>query len=155
MTSTPEKAQAIREIGADEVLISTRTEQVQEVRRITGGQGVQVVYDGIGKATFDTNLDSLASCGFLLIYGQVSGFIPPFNLMTLMEKGSLFVSRVAAYHYLSDPARAQRCLHDLFSWLLQGQLTVKIGGTYALADAALAHQAMEQRQISGKLLLLP
>jgi NADPH2:quinone reductase len=155
VTSTPEKAQAIREMGADAVLISTQTEQVQEVRRITGGQGVKVVYDGIGKATFEANLNSLAPCGFLLIYGQTSGFIPPFDPMTLMEKGSLFLTRVAAYHYLGDPAQARRCLQDLFSWLLQGQITVKIGGAYALADAALAHQAMEQRQSSGKLLLLP
>ncbi|MBO0777941.1 MAG: quinone oxidoreductase [Ktedonobacteraceae bacterium] len=155
VTSSPEKAQTVREMGADEVLISTQTEQVQEVRRITGGQGVQVVYDGIGKATFEANLDSLAPCGSLLIYGQASGFIPPFDLMTLMEKGSLFLTRVAAYHYLGDPTRAHRCMSDLFSWLLQGQLTIKIGGTYALADATLAHQAMERRQTSGKLLLLP
>ncbi|QBD74910.1 quinone oxidoreductase [Ktedonosporobacter rubrisoli] len=155
ITSTQEKAQAVHKVGVQDVLISTLADQVQDVRRISGGQGVQVVYDGIGKATFEANLDSLAPCGSLLIYGQASGFIPPFDLMTLMEKGSLFITRVAAYHYLRDPQQASRCLQDLFTWLLQGQLSVKIDRTYPLAEAALAHQAMEQRQTSGKVLLLP
>lgn len=155
MTSTREKAQAVQEVGAEEILISSQADQVQEIKRITGKQGVQVIYDGVGKTTFEANLDSLAPCGSLLIYGQASGFIPPFDVMTLMEKGSLFLTRVATYHYLRDPQQARRCLQDLFAWILQGQLKVKIGATYALADAALAHQAIEQRQTSGKVLLLP
>jgi NADPH2:quinone reductase len=152
VTSTEKKAKFVREAGAVEVIISKQADIAKEARRITEGRGVNVVYDGVGKDTFEANLDSLAPGGYLVIYGQSSGYVPPFDLMTLQEKGSLFLTRTNGLPYIKEyPQYLQR----LVTWIQQGQLSIRIDRTYPLADAVQAHAAFEQRQISGRVLLLP
>jgi NADPH2:quinone reductase len=151
VTSMDEKAQFVREAGADEVIISSRSDVAKEARRITDGRGVNVVYDGVGKDTFDANLDSLAPAGYLIIYGQSSGYVPPFDIMRLQEKGSLFLTRTNALPWIGE---YPRYLQQFVNWIQQGRISVRIDRTYPLAEAAKAHQAFEQRQISGRVLLL-
>jgi NADPH:quinone reductase len=152
VTSTDEKAHFVREAGADEVIISSRSDIAKEARRITGDRGVNVVFDGVGKDTFDGNLDSLAPAGYLVIYGQSSGYVPPFDIMRLQEKGSLFLARVNALPWAGE---YPRYLQQFVEWIQQGRISVRIARMYPLAEAAKAHEAFEQRQISGRLLLLP
>jgi NADPH2:quinone reductase len=152
VTSTDEKAKFVREAGADEVIVSSRADIAKESRRITGDRGVNVVFDGVGKDTFEANLDSLAPAGYLVIYGQSSGYVPPFDIMRLQEKGSLFLARVNALPWVGE---IPRYMGQFVEWIQQGRLSMRIAGTYPLADAAKAHEAFEQRQISGRLLLLP
>ena len=152
VTSTDEKAKFVREAGAYEVIVSSRADIAKEARRITGDRGVNVVYDGVGKDTFEANLDSLAPAGYLVIYGQSSGYVPPFDIMRLQEKGSLFLARVNALPWVGE---IPRYIGQFVEWIQRGQLSVRIAGTYPLADAAKAHEAFEQRQVSGRLLLLP
>jgi NADPH:quinone reductase len=152
VTSTEEKAKYVRDAGADDVIISKQAEISREARRITDGKGVNVVYDGVGKDTFEANLDSLAPAGYLVIYGQSSGYVPPFDLMVLQEKGSLYLTRVNALPWFKE---YPRYLEQLVPWVEQGRLLIRVAGAYPLADAALAHAAFEQRQVSGRLLLIP
>jgi NADPH2:quinone reductase len=152
VTSTAEKAKFVQEAGADAVILSTKSDIATEARGITGGRGVSVVFDGVGKDTFAANLDSLAPGGYLVIYGQSSGYIPPFDLMTLQEKGSLFLTRTNGMPYLKEYPQYLELFVD---WVKQGKLTIKIDRTYPLAEAGRAHAAFEQRQVSGRLLLLP
>jgi NADPH2:quinone reductase len=152
VTSKEEKAQAVRNAGADEVIVSTQADIAKQARHITEGHGVNVVYDGVGKDTLETSLDSLAPRGYLMIYGQSSGYIPPFDLMVLQEKGSLFVSRNSAAFYFAE---WPQYLNDFVAWVQAGTLSIRIERTYPLADAAKAHAAVEQRQTSGRVLLLP
>jgi NADPH2:quinone reductase len=152
VTSTEEKAKFVREAGADHVVISSQSDTAKEARRITSGRGVNVVYDGVGKDTFAANLDSLAPAGYLVIYGQSSGYVPPFDLMSLQEKGSLFLTRTNGLPYLKE---YPHYLELFANWVRQGKLSIRIDRTYPLAEAALAHKAFEQRQISGRILLLP
>jgi NADPH:quinone reductase len=152
VTSSEEKAKYVREAGADEVIISKQSDIAKEARRITDGRGVSVVYDGVGKDTFEANLDSLAPAGYLVIYGQSSGFVPPFDLMTLQEKGSLFLTRANGLPWVKE---YPRFLEQFASWVREGRLSIRIARTYPLAEAAEAHVAFEQRQVSGRLLLLP
>ncbi|HZW96907.1 MAG TPA: quinone oxidoreductase [Candidatus Eremiobacteraceae bacterium] len=152
VTSTGEKAKFVREAGADEVIISTQSDIAKEARRITGGRGVNVVYDGVGKDTFPASLDSLAPGGYLVIYGQSSGYVPPFDLMTLQEKGSLFLTRTNGSPYFKE---YPRYLEQFVGWVKQGKLSIRIDRRYPLADAAQAHAAFEARQVSGRMLLLP
>jgi NADPH2:quinone reductase len=152
VTSTAEKAKFVKEAGADAVIISTQSLIAQEARRISEGKGVSVVYDGVGKDTFAANLDSLAPGGYLVIYGQSSGYVAPFDLMTLQEKGSLFLTRTNGLPYLEE---YPHFLELFVGWLKQGKLSIKIDRTHPLAEAARAHAAFEQRQVSGRVLLLP
>jgi NADPH:quinone reductase len=152
VTSKDEKAKFVREAGADEVIISSRADIAKEARRITGDRGVNVVFDGVGKDTFEANLDSLAPAGYLVIYGQSSGYVPPFDIMRLQEKGSLFLARVNALPWIGE---YPRYLQQFVDWIQQRRISVRIAGTYPLAEAAKAHEAFEQRQISGRVLLLP
>jgi NADPH:quinone reductase len=152
VTSTEEKARHVREAGADEVIISKQADIAKEARRITDGGGVNVVYDGVGKDTFEANLDSLAPAGYLVIYGQSSGYVPPFDIMTLQDKGSLYLTRANALPWYKE---YPHYLEQLVPWLQQGRLTIRIDGTYPLADAPAAHEAFEQRKVSGRLLLIP
>jgi NADPH2:quinone reductase len=152
VTSSREKAEFVRNAGADEVVISKDSDIAKEARRITDGRGVSVVYDGVGKDTFDANLDSLAPGGYLVIYGQSSGYVPPFDLMKLQEKGSLFLTRTNGMPYRKE---YPRYLEQFVTWVKQGKLSIRIDRTYSLAEAAQAHAAFEQRQISGRVLLLP
>jgi len=152
VTSTAEKAKFVREAGADEVIISMQSDIAKEARRITGGRGVNVVYDGVGKDTFESSLNSLAPGGYLVIYGQSSGYVPPFDLMTLQEKGSLFLTRTNGSPYIKE---YPRYLEQFVGWVKQGKLSIRIDRTYPLADAAQAHAAFEKREVSGRMLLLP
>jgi NADPH:quinone reductase len=152
VTSTEDKAKFVREAGADEVIISRQADIAKEARRITEGRGVSVAYDGVGKDTFEANLNSLAPAGYLVIYGQSSGYVPPFDLMTLQEKGSLFLTRTNGVPYLKE---IPNYLQQFVTWIQQGKLSIRIDRTYPLADAAQAHEAFERRQISGRVLLLP
>ncbi len=152
VTSSEEKAKFVSEAGADEVIISTQSDVAKEARRITGGRGVNVVYDGVGKDTFDASLDSLAPGGYLVVYGQSSGYVPPIDLMTLQEKGSVFLTRTNGSPYIRE---YPRYLEQFVGWVKQGKLRIRIDRTYPLADAAQAHEAFEKRQVSGRMLLLP
>ena len=152
VTSTADKAKAVRDAGADEVIISKESDIAKEAKRITEGRGVNVVYDGVGKDTFEASLDSLTPGGYLVIYGQSSGYVPPFDLMTLQEKGSLFITRTNGRPYFKE---YPHYLELFVTWLKQGKLSIRIDRTYPLANAAQAHAAFEQRQISGRVLLLP
>lgn len=152
VTSTRVKSKFVKKAGADEVIISKESDIAKEARRITDGRGVAVVYDGVGKDTFEANLNSLAPGGYLVIYGQSSGYVPPFDLMTLQEKGSLFITRTNGLPYRKE---YPRYLEQFVGWVKEGQLSIRIDRTYPLAEAAQAHAAFEQRQISGRVLLLP
>jgi NADPH2:quinone reductase len=152
VTSTAEKAGFVRDAGAEEVIISKQSDIAKEARRITEGRGVNVVFDGVGKDTFEASLDSLAPGGYLVIYGQSSGYVPPFDLMKLQEKGSLFLTRTNGLPYFKE---YPHYLEQLVPWLKQRKLSIRIDRTYPLADAAKAHAAFEQRQVSGRILLLP
>ena len=152
VTSTEEKAKYVREAGADEIIISKQADIAKEARCITGGRGVSVVYDGVGKDTFEANLDSLAPAGYLVVFGQSSGYVPPFDLMILQEKGSLFLTRANGLPYVRE---YPRYLEQFVTWVQQGRLSIRIARTYPLAEAAQAHAALEQRQVSGRVLLLP
>lgn len=152
VTSREEKAQYVREAGAEEIINSKTSDISTEVRRITEGRGVNVVYDGVGKDVFEANLDSLAPAGYLVIYGQSSGFIPPFDLMRLQEKGSLFITRTNGLPYAHEyPAYVEK----FAAWVRDKKLFIRIARTYPLEDAARAHEAFEQRKVSGRVLLLP
>ena len=152
VTSKDEKAPFVREAGADEVIISSRSDTAREARRITENRGVNVVFDGVGKDTFEANLDSLAPAGYLVIYGQSSGYVPPLDIMRLQEKGSLFLTRANALPWIGE---YPRYLRQLVCWIQEGRVSVRIARTYPLAEAAMAHEAFEQRQISGRILLCP
>jgi NADPH:quinone reductase len=152
VTSKEEKAPFVREAGADEVVISSQSDIAKEARRITDNRGVNVVYDGVGKDTFDANLDSLAPTGYLVIYGQSSGYVPPFDIMRLQEKGSLYLTRANALPWFGE---YPLYLQQLVPWIHEGRIQVRIAATYPLAEAAKAHAAFEARRISGRLLLLP
>jgi len=152
VTSTEEKAKYVREAGADEIIISKQAEISKEARRITDGRGVNVVYDGVGKDTFEANLDSLAPAGYLVIYGQSSGYVPPFDLMILQEKGSLYLTRANALPWIKE---YPNYLKQLVPWIQQGRLSIRVAKAYPLSDAVAAHEAFEQRGVSGRLLLIP
>jgi len=152
VTSSERKSKFVREAGAEEVIISKQSDIAKEARRITEGRGVSVVFDGVGKDTFEANLNSLAPAGYLVIYGQSSGYVPPFDLMTLQDKGSLFLTRTNGLPYVKE---YPNYLRQFVTWIEQGKLSIRIDRTYPLADASQAHAAFEQRQISGRALLLP
>lgn len=153
--STEEKARLAREMGADEVILYTQADFETEVRRLTDGRGVDVVYDSVGRATFDKSLNCLRPRGYLVLYGQSSGAVPPFDPQVLNAKGSLFLTRPSLGHYAATREELLERANELFQWMIAGELTVRIDQTYPLAEAAAAHQYMEGRQTKGKVLLIP
>jgi NADPH2:quinone reductase len=153
--STEEKATLARESGADEVILYAQQDFASETRRLTGGKGVEVVYDGVGQATFLKGLDCLKTRGTLVLYGQASGPADPLNPQLLNQKGSLFLTRPTIAHYLLTREEFLWRAGDLFSWLASGELKVRIDRTFPLAQAASAHTYMEERQTKGKVLLIP
>jgi NADPH:quinone reductase len=154
-TSTPEKAQRARDAGADEVILYTQQDFVGEVKRLTGGKGVNVVYDSVGKTTFDGSLDCLVPRGMMVLFGQSSGPVPPFDPQILNRKGSLFLTRPTIAHYVSSPDELSARASELITWVEEGALDVHIDRTFPLRDAAQAHKALESRGTVGKLLLIP
>jgi NADPH2:quinone reductase len=153
--STEEKAALASEAGADEVVRYTEQDFVAEVRRITGGKGVAVVYDSVGKSTFEGSLNCLSPRGMLVLFGQSSGAVPPVDPQVLNSKGSLYLTRPTVVHYVATGEELLARAGDVFQWIQQGKLTVRVDRTYPLADAALAHRALENRETKGKVLLLP
>jgi len=151
--STEEKARIARENGVDEVILYTQVEFDTEVRRLTGGKGVDVVYDSVGKTTFNQSLSSLRPRGMLALFGQSSGSVPPFDPSILNGKGSLFLTRPSLGHYLLTREELLWRAGEVLQWIDQGKLKLRIGGVYPLADAAAAHRDLEARRTTGKLLL--
>ncbi|MGE5287907.1 MAG: quinone oxidoreductase family protein [Micromonosporaceae bacterium] len=152
-TSTEAKAALAREAGADHVAGYEDFGTV--VRDVTGGIGASVVYDGVGRATFDQSLAAIRPRGCMVLYGAASGPVPPFELQRLAGSGSLFITRPTLVHYMATREELLGRTGDLFAWIGEGKLTVRIGGQYPLADAARAHDDLGARRTTGKLLLLP
>lgn len=153
--STEEKAVRAREAGADEVIIYTRVDFETEVRRLTNNVGVDVVYDSVGKDTFDKSLNCLRRRGYMVLYGASSGAVPPLDPQVLNAKGSLYLTRPFLAHYTADRAELMGRTNDLFKWIAAGELKVRIDRTFPLADSAEAHRYLEDRQSKGKVLLIP
>lgn len=152
---TQEKARLARSAGADEVILYREEDFAARARELTGGAGVDVVYDSVGQATFEGSLDSLRPRGYLVLYGQSSGPVPPLDLQVLNSKGGLFVTRPSLAQYAADREELMWRAESLFTWIGQSNLDVRIGGTYRLEDAAQAHRDLEGRATTGKLILLP
>jgi NADPH:quinone reductase len=153
--STPEKEALAREAGADEVIRYTETDFVEAVRTITGGVGVAVVYDGVGKTTFDGSLASLARRGVLALYGAASGPVPPVDPQRLNAAGSVFLTRPTLAHHIATQEEFRWRCDELFQAIGAGRVSIRVGGRYPLADAAKAHADLEARRTTGKLLLIP
>lgn len=154
-TSTAEKGELARQAGCDEVILYTETDFQAEVRRLTGGRGVDVVYDSVGAATFDKSLDSLRPRGMMVTFGNASGPVPPFSPLILSQKGSLFLTRPTLLHYCATREELLERAGDVLGWVASGKLSVRIHKIYPLAEAAQAHRDLEGRATSGKLLLRP
>lgn len=153
--STEEKAALAREAGADEVIHYTQSDFETEVKRITNNEGVDVVYDSVGKDTFEQSLNCLRRRGYMVLYGQSSGPAPQIDPQILNGKGSLFLTRPTLGHYTADRAELLKRTNDLFQWIAAGKLKVRVDKTYPLAKAAEAHLYLEGRQSKGKILLIP
>jgi NADPH2:quinone reductase len=154
-TSTKEKAALAHEAGADEVILYTQQDFLEEVKRITGGKGVNVVYDSVGRDTFDRSLESLAPLGTLVSFGQSSGFPDPLDIQRLGGMRSAFVTRPSVFAYVTDRARYLEYANAVHGLIAAGKLMLRIGGAYPLAQAAEAHIALASRQTTGKLVLIP
>jgi NADPH2:quinone reductase len=153
--STEEKAKLAREAGADEIILYTQTDFEAEVKRVTNNVGADVVYDSVGKDTFDKSLNCLRRRGYMVLFGQSSGSVPPVDPQTLNAKGSLYLTRPFLGHYTADRAELMWRVNDLFTWIASGELKVRIDKTFSLAEVAEAHQYLESRQSKGKILLIP
>jgi NADPH2:quinone reductase len=151
--STEEKAALALEAGADVIIQYTKADFLEETMRLTEGAGVDVVYDSVGQDTFDRSLDCLRPRGTLVLYGQASGPVPLFDLQRLNQKGSLFITRPSLGHYTATRQELADRAGDLFRWLANGELTVRLDRVFPLADAAEAHRHMEERRSKGKVLL--
>ncbi len=153
--STEEKARLARQAGANEVILYTQVDFEAKTRRVTDGKGVSVVYDSVGQTTFDKSLNCLKPRGYMVLYGQSSGAVPPLNPQVLSAKGSLFLTRPTLAHYMQDRAELLKRAGDLFGWIAAGRLDVRIDTTFPLKEAAEAHRYLEGRKTKGKVLLIP
>jgi NADPH2:quinone reductase len=151
--STEEKAWLSREAGSDKAILYTRESFVDEVKRQTDGRGLPVVYDSVGKSTFEDSLKCLQPRGLLALYGASSGAVPPFDLIRLSTLGSLYVTRPTLKDYVPTRSELERRSAEVFGWVAQGELKVKIGGRYRLEDVAQAHRDLAGRRTTGKVLL--
>ncbi len=152
--STEEKAELSREAGADEVLIYTKVDFAAEVKRLTEGEGVAVVYDSVGKSTFEQSLTCLHRRGTLVLFGGSSGAVPPFDLIRLSTMGSLFVTRPTLKDYIVSRGELEQRANDVLNWISEGSLKLRVEHTYPLREADQAHRALESRMTTGKVLLL-
>ncbi len=150
---TEEKAQLARDAGADECIIYTQADFETETKRLTDGQGVHVVYDGVGKATFDKDLEVLRPRGYLVLFGGSSGAVPPFDLIKLSQKGSLFITRPTLAHYTAKREELEWRANDVLGSIARGELELRIHKAYTLEEAEQAHRDLEGRKTSGKLLV--
>jgi NADPH2:quinone reductase len=153
--STPEKAALSREAGASDVILYAEQDFEEEVKRLTGGKGVDVVYDSVGKTTFDKSLKCLRPRGLLALFGASSGPVPPFDLIQLSSRGSLYVTRPTLWHYIATRDELNWRAGEVLGWVANGQLKLRTEHIYALADAAQAQIDMESRKTTGKILLEP
>lgn len=153
--STDEKARLAREAGADEVIIYTEQDFEEEIKHATEGRGVQVVYDSVGKTTFTKSLKSLAPRGLLALFGQASGPVPPFDAALLAQGGSLYLTRPSLAHYTATREELLWRAGDVLKWVSTGELKLRIGKTFPLAEASEAHRQLEGRETTGKVLLIP
>ena len=153
--STDEKAKLAREAGADQVILYTKQDFEVEVKRITGGKGLQVVYDSVGKTTFDKGFNCLAPRGMMVLYGQSSGPIGAFDPQVLNQKGSLFLTRPSLGHYTATREELQQRAGEVLGWIRDGKLKLRTELEFPLKDVAEAHRALEGRKTTGKVLLIP
>jgi NADPH2:quinone reductase len=153
--STEAKARLAQEAGADHVILYTQSDFLAEVKRITGGRGVDVVYDSVGQATFDKSLECLKPRGYLVLFGQSGGPVPAFDPAKLAAKGSLFLTRPSLAHYTIDREELLQRASEVFDWTASGKLKVRIEQTFRLEEAAEAHRQLEGRKTTGKVLLVP
>jgi NADPH:quinone reductase len=153
--STEEKAKLAREAGADEIIFYTKSDFEAETKRLTNGQGVHVVYDSVGKTTFEKGLNVLRPRGFMVLFGGSSGAVPPFDLIALSQKGSLYVTRPTLGHYTATREELMARSSAVFGMITSGKLKLRIEHTYPLAEAQQAHRDLEGRKTTGKLLLMP
>jgi NADPH:quinone reductase len=153
--STEAKAQIARAAGADVTINYTQQDFAVEVRKLTGGKGANVVYDSVGKETYERSLNSLAPLGCLVIFGQASGPVPPFDTAVLNAKGSLSLARPSLTHNVASQADVAWRAGDLFCWIEASKLEVRIGKSFSLANAADAHRELESRRSTGKIILVP
>lgn len=153
--STSAKAEAARAAGADHIILYTEEDTAARVREITGGAGVRVVFDGVGKATWDASIDSCGVRGLIVVYGNADAPTGPVDMGPLARKGSLFHTRPALYHYYAEPVERAAGAARVWDMLRSGKLSVTIGQRYALRDAARAHADLEGRRTTGSSILLP
>ena len=153
--STEEKAKLARDAGADEIIFYTQTDFEAETKRLTGGKGVDVVYDSVGKTTFEKSLNVLRPRGMMALFGGSSGAVPPFDPIVLSQKGSLFLTRPTLNHYVITREELMARSEAVFGMIAAKKLKLRIEHTYKLADAAQAHRDLEGRKTTGKLLLIP
>jgi NADPH:quinone reductase len=153
--STEDKAKLAREAGADEVILYTKQDFEAEVKRITGGKGLQVVYDSVGKTTFDKGFNCLAPRGMMALYGQSSGPVGSFDPSILGAKGSLFLTRPSLFAYTATRQELVQRAGDVLGWIRDGKLKLRTEFEFPLKDAAEAHRALEGRRTTGKVLLIP
>lgn len=152
--STPEKAELARGAGAHEVILYSEQDFEAEVKRITGGAGVQVVYDSVGKTTFDKSLGCLARRGLMVLFGASSGPVPPFDPQVLNKKGSLYLTRPTSAHYTATRAELVERSSQVLLWVRMGKVRVRIGREFPLREAAEAHRQLEGRKTTGKVVLV-
>jgi NADPH2:quinone reductase len=152
---TKEKAELAREAGADECIIYSESDFEVETKKLTDGKGVEVVYDGVGKATFDGDLNVLRPRGSLVLFGGSSGAVPPFDLIKLSQKGSLYITRPTLGHYTVTREELEWRANDVLTSVQNGELKLRIHQKYPLREAAQAHRDLEGRKTMGKLLLIP
>ena len=153
--STEEKAALAKGAGADEVIRYTEQDFEAEVKRLTDGRGVDVVYDSVAKATWEKSINSLRPRGYMVFFGNASGPVPPIDPLLLSQKGSLYITRPILGHYIATREEFLSRANDLFSWIQAGQLKVRIGEEHPLAEAAEAHRRLEGRMTTGKVLIIP
>lgn len=152
---TEEKAQVARDAGADEVIVYTQRDFETETRRLTNDRGVDVVYDGVGKATFEKDLNVMRPRGYVVLFGGASGAVPPFDLIKLSQKGSLYVTRPTLGHYTATREELEGRANDVLQMIVDGEVKLRIHKVYPLTEAAQAHRDLEGRNTTGKLLLKP
>jgi NADPH2:quinone reductase len=150
-----EKAARARAAGCDHVIVYSREDFPGRVRELTGGAGVPVVYDSVGKATFEGSLDCLSPRGLMVSFGNASGAVPPFDIMGLSRRGSLFLTRPTVFHYIARREDLEAGAAALFGLIRAGRLAVEISRTWPLAEAGEAHRALQARQTVGSVLLVP
>jgi NADPH2:quinone reductase len=149
------KAEIVSRLGAGHVLLQQQPDWSARVRELTGGRGADVVYDSVGAETFTASLDSLRPRGLMVSFGNASGPVPPFSVLELSRRGSLFLTRPTLFHYIATRAELERGARELFAVIGSGRVRVEIGQTYPLQDAAQAHRDLEGRRTVGSTVLLP